>query len=144
MIQYLPKEALAPFFSKLFNLLFNRLSSSKTTKYIKSLLVFFSLFAIRYSTSELITVIDAAQPKLFAMVIERLIVPEIQRVSGTLERKICAVGLTRLLCDTPECFTGMDFKMCKSFNNRFIDFILKRRCLQFVLESIVEFSGQSV
>jgi exportin-2 (importin alpha re-exporter) len=106
MIEYLPKEALTPFLSKLFVLLFQRLSSSKTTKYVKSTIVFFSLFAIRYSPSELIAVIDAVQPKLFAMVIERLIVPEVQRVSGTLERKICAVGLGRLLCDSPECFTG--------------------------------------
>ena len=106
MIEYLPKEALTPFLSKLFVLLFQRLSSSKTTKYVKSLLVFFSLFAIRYSTSDLIAVIDAVQPKLFAMVLERLVLLELQRVSGTLERKICAVGLTRLLCDTPECFSG--------------------------------------
>jgi exportin-2 (importin alpha re-exporter) len=107
MIEYLPKEALTPFLSKLFVLLFQRLSSSKTTKYVKSIIVFFSLFAIRYSPTELIAVIDAVQPKIFAMVLDRLIVPDVQRVSGTLERKICAVGLARLLCDTPECFTGI-------------------------------------
>lgn len=106
MLEFLPREALAPFFSKLFVLLFQRLSSSKTTKYVKCLLVFFSLFSIKYSTSELIAVIDGVQPNLFAMVLERLVFPEIQRVSGQLERKICAVGLTKLLCETPECFSG--------------------------------------
>ena len=48
MVEFLPREALVPFISKIFVLLFQRLTSSKTTKYIKSLLVFFSLFAIRY------------------------------------------------------------------------------------------------
>lgn len=106
MIEFLPKESIAPFMSKIFVLLFQRLSSSKTAKYVKSLLVFFSLFAIRYGASELITTTDAVQPKLFGMVIERLILPEVQRVSGSLDRKTCAVGLTRLLCDAPECLTG--------------------------------------
>ena len=40
------------------------------------------------------------------MVLERLVVPEVQKVSGSLERKICAVGLTRLICESPICFTG--------------------------------------
>ena len=109
MIEFLPKETIAPFMSKIFVLLFQRLSSSKTVKYVKSLLVFFSLYAIRYGASELITTTDAVQPKLFGMVIERLILPEVQKVSGSLERKICAVGITRLLCDAPECLSGKFF-----------------------------------
>jgi len=107
MVEFLPKEALTPYLSGIFSILIQRLSSkTKTTKYVKLLLVFFSLFAIKYSTSDLITILDGIQPNLFAMVVERLIVLEIQRVSGALERKICAVGLTRLICDTPICFTG--------------------------------------
>lgn len=106
MIEFLPKEALQPFMNKLFVLLFQRLHSSKTTKYVKSLLVFFFLFAIQYGTAELIAVIEGVQANLFSMVLNRLVIPEVQRVSGNLERKICAVGLTRLICDTPACFTG--------------------------------------
>lgn len=108
MLEFFPKEALSQFFHRLFVLLFQRLSSSKTTKYVKCLLVFFSLFAIRYSPSELVAIIDAVQSRLFAMVLERLVFPEIQRVSGQLERKICAVGLVKLLCESPDCFSGIN------------------------------------
>lgn len=48
MVESLPSPALAPFINKIFVLLFQRLTSSKTTKYIKSLLVFFFLFAVRH------------------------------------------------------------------------------------------------
>ena len=107
MIEFLPREALTPYLSGIFSILIQRLSSkTKTTKFVKLLLVFFSLFAVKYSTSDLISILDGIQPNLFAMVVDRLIVLEIQRVSGALERKICAVGLTRLICDTPVCFSG--------------------------------------
>ena len=107
MIEFLPKEAMQPFMNKLFVLLFQRLQSSKTTKYVKCLLVFFFLFSIRYGTNELIGIIESVQANLFSMVLNRLVILEVQRVSGTLERKICAIGLTRLLCETPACFTGI-------------------------------------
>jgi exportin-2 (importin alpha re-exporter) len=48
MVEFVPREALAPYISNIFALLFQHLTSSKTTKYVKSLLVFFSLFTIRY------------------------------------------------------------------------------------------------
>jgi exportin-2 (importin alpha re-exporter) len=38
---------------------------------------------------------------MFGMVVERLFVAEVQRVSGTTERKICAVGITKLLTECP-------------------------------------------
>ncbi len=38
---------------------------------------------------------------MFTMVLERLFVMELQKVSGSLERKICAVGVTRILTESP-------------------------------------------
>ena len=35
------------------------------------------------------------------MVIEKLFVPDIQKVSGNLERKICAVGVVKILTESP-------------------------------------------
>jgi exportin-2 (importin alpha re-exporter) len=60
-------------------------------------------------TTELVNVIDGVQSRHFAMVIEHLIVPEVRKVTGSQERKICAVGLARLICDTPACFVGGHF-----------------------------------
>jgi exportin-2 (importin alpha re-exporter) len=46
------------------------------------------------------------QAGVFGMVCERLLIPEVQKVSGNVERKICAVGMTRLLCETPALLGG--------------------------------------
>eukprot|EP00118_Oscarella_pearsei_P025556 m.308373 g.308373 ORF g.308373 m.308373 type:complete len:973 (+) comp43881_c0_seq1:68-2986(+) len=89
----------------IFVLLFQRLQSSKTTKYVKGLLVFFCLFAGKHGGNALVELIEGIQPKLFGMVIERLFVPDVQKVSGVVERKICAVGMTRILTEATRLLT---------------------------------------
>lgn len=101
IIEFMPESVISPFINQIFVLLFQRLQSSKTTKYIKSLLVFFSLFAIKYGATNLIQTIDNIQAKMFGMVIERLFVADLQKVSGNIDRKICAVGVTKILTEAP-------------------------------------------
>ncbi|XP_063905831.1 exportin-2 [Zophobas morio] len=106
MIQYMPVEALAPYHKQIFFLLFKRLSSSKTTKYVINIIVFFCLYAVKYSANELVTVIDETQAQMFGMVLERLLISELQKVSGNVERKIVACGVTKMLCECPELYSG--------------------------------------
>ncbi|ROT71296.1 exportin-2 [Penaeus vannamei] len=105
MLLHMPKEVLDSYWNQIFAIMFRRLTSSKTTKYVKSLLVFFSLFACQHSGARLIQIIDSLQAGMFSMVVERLIVPDLQKVSGEIERKICAVGLSGLLAD-PTLYNG--------------------------------------
>ena len=46
-------------------------------------------------------IVDSIQPKLFAMVLEKVVIPESQKVSGPTEKKITAVGIIKLLTETP-------------------------------------------
>lgn len=39
--------------------------------------------------------------RMFGMVLEKIIIPEIQKVSGQVEKKICAVGITKILTECP-------------------------------------------
>lgn len=57
------REALAPYHKQIFILLFQRLSSSKTTKYVIGLIVFFNLYAVKFSGNELVSTIDGIQAK---------------------------------------------------------------------------------
>lgn len=43
---------------------------------------------------------------MFGMVLEKLLVAELQKVAGIIERKIVACGVTKLLCECPEMYTG--------------------------------------
>uniref|UniRef100_A0A8C4QN71 Exportin-2 n=1 Tax=Eptatretus burgeri TaxID=7764 RepID=A0A8C4QN71_EPTBU len=99
---------------QIFILLFQRLQSSKTTKFIKSFLVFINLFCVKYGAIALQELIDSIQPSLFGMVLEKVLVPEVQKVSGTVERKICAVGMTRILTECPAMMNCGDNKLWSS------------------------------
>lgn len=102
LVEQLEPSLLSPHIKDIFILLFQRLQSSKTTKYVKNLLVFFSLFAGKYGGSTLLQTVESIQPKLFLMVLERLYIPDVQKVSGQTERRICAVGITKILTEAPE------------------------------------------
>ncbi|GLV36439.1 Chromosome segregation 1 [Carabus blaptoides fortunei] len=106
IMQHFPSETLAPFHKQIFFLLFQRLSSSKTTKYVIALIVFFCFYAVKYSANDLVTVIDGIQPNMFGMVLEKVLIADLQKVSGNVERKIAACGIIKLLCDCPPIFSG--------------------------------------
>lgn len=38
---------------------------------------------------------------MFGMVLEKIVIPEVQKVSGPVEKKICAVGITKILTECP-------------------------------------------
>lgn len=106
LIEFVPMGELDIYVKQVFVLLFHRLQNSKTTKFIKNLLVFFFLFAYKYGAQSLISMIDGIQAKMFGMVLDRLVIPDVQKVSGNKERKICAVGMIKLLTEVPDLIDG--------------------------------------
>uniref|UniRef100_A0A3B3Z2F0 Exportin-2 n=1 Tax=Poecilia mexicana TaxID=48701 RepID=A0A3B3Z2F0_9TELE len=101
IIENMPPESITQYRKQIFILLFQRLQSSKTTKFIKSFLVFVNLYCVKYGAIALQEIFDSIQPKMFGMVLEKIIIPEVQKVSGTVEKKICAVGITKILTECP-------------------------------------------
>uniref|UniRef100_A0A8D3DNW8 Exportin-2 n=1 Tax=Scophthalmus maximus TaxID=52904 RepID=A0A8D3DNW8_SCOMX len=101
IIEHMPPESIIQYRKQIFILLFQRLQSSKTTKFIKSFLVFINLYSVRYGAIALQEIFDSIQPKMFGMVLEKIVVPEVQKVSGAVEKKICAVGITKVLTECP-------------------------------------------
>jgi exportin-2 (importin alpha re-exporter) len=43
---------------------------------------------------------------MFGRVLEKIIIPDVQKISGGVERKIAAVGIANLLCDCKEMMDG--------------------------------------
>ena len=115
MVEHLPPDSLSNFLKQVFIVLFQRLTSTKTTKYVKSLLVFFFVFVIKNGGATLIQMIDSIQPGMFGMVCDSLIVKDgtVQKISGVTEKKISAVGITKLLTETPDLFGG-------NYSNKFV------------------------
>lgn len=99
IIQHLPAEAIAQHKKAIFIVLFQRIQNAKTTKFVKSFLVFVSLFSVIFGANALQEVLDEIQPQIFGKVLGKIIIPEAQKVSGTVEKKICAVGITKILTE---------------------------------------------
>ncbi|KAL4708636.1 hypothetical protein ACJJTC_008162 [Scirpophaga incertulas] len=88
-----------PYLKQIMMLLFQRLSSSKTTKFIRGLIAFLGFYAAHMGADSLVELIDSVQTNLFAMYVERILLPDLQKVTGSLERKAAAIGCVRLLAD---------------------------------------------
>ncbi|TRY97477.1 hypothetical protein DNTS_008211 [Danionella cerebrum] len=101
IIEHMPPEAITQYRKQIFILLFQRLQGSKTTKFVKSFLVFINLYSVKYGAIALQEIFDSIQPKMFGMVLEKIVIPEVQKVSGQVEKKICAVGITKVLTECP-------------------------------------------
>ena len=43
---------------------------------------------------------------MFGRVLEKVIIPDVQKISGNVERKIAAIGITNILCDCPAMLDG--------------------------------------
>ena len=102
LVEHLSPEVMMSHYKDIFVLLFQRLQNSKTTKYIKGLVTFLCLFAGKRGGPLLVKIIDSIQPKLFLMVLEKVLISDVQKVVGQTERKICAIGITKLLTETPD------------------------------------------
>ncbi|CAB3229559.1 unnamed protein product [Arctia plantaginis] len=100
MLYKFGNDVMSQYTKQIITLLFQRLSSSKTTKYLRGLIAFLGFYAAHFGADNLIDVIDSVQPGMFSMYLERVLIPELQRVSGALERKAAAVGCIKLLCDS--------------------------------------------
>ncbi|XP_074642803.1 exportin-2-like [Tubulanus polymorphus] len=108
MIEHLPQNIMGQYLKQVFILLFKRLMGSKTTKFVKSLIVFFCLYSITYGGSSLIEMIDGIQENFFGTVIEKVLISDVQKISGRIEKKICAVGLTKILTEAPVMLQSYD------------------------------------
>ncbi|XP_037928334.1 exportin-2 [Teleopsis dalmanni] len=101
LISHYPYKELEPNMQRVFNLMFHRLSSSKTTKLVRGVIVFFSFFSAKQGATTLVQLIDTIQTSMFGMVIERLFIPEMAKVNTDMDRKIVAVGVTKILTECP-------------------------------------------
>jgi len=101
LIMYYPRADLQQSMAQIFSLLFQRLTSSKTTKFVKCLIVFFNFYAAKVGAPELIQLIDGIQNQMFGMVCQRIFVTDLNKVSGDIDRKIVAVGMAKILCEAP-------------------------------------------
>jgi len=97
-----PEAGLAPFEPTIWGILLSRLQNSSTTKYVRCFVVFASLVATRRGPAKLAESLNAIQAGLFDMVALQVWAPNLTKVAGVRETKLCCVATTKLLCESPQ------------------------------------------
>ncbi|KAL2612267.1 hypothetical protein R1flu_023959 [Riccia fluitans] len=101
VIENLSYQTFAQYVPQIWGILFTRLQRERTVKFIKSLIIFMSLFAVKHGHSLLTDSINAVQPNLVFMILEQIWVPNLTYITGDMETKLCAVAATKLLTESP-------------------------------------------
>ncbi|KAG6546655.1 hypothetical protein Mapa_011844 [Marchantia paleacea] len=101
VIESLSYHTFAQYVPQIWGILFTRLQRERTVKFIKSLIIFMSLFAVKHGHALLTDSINAVQPNLVFMILEQIWVPNLTYITGDTETKLCAVAATKLLTESP-------------------------------------------
>ena len=95
----LKSENIKHYLPNILKILFTRLSNKKTGKYVKCMVLFFSLFVVKFGGDALIQSLDGVQNGLFNMFCG-LWIEHLQKITGTIPRKLCGLAIVKLLCET--------------------------------------------
>ncbi|XP_050434823.1 exportin-2 [Adelges cooleyi] len=106
ILEHCPVETIQPQLKNIFILLFQRLSSSKTTKFVRELIAFIFFCVIKYGATSIVDLIDSVQNGMFGMLLEKIILPDAQKVTGNVNKKVTGVGIVKVLSDTPKLIDG--------------------------------------
>ncbi|KAF5733505.1 Exportin-2 -like protein [Tripterygium wilfordii] len=101
VIENLEYGGIAPFVHHIWSTLFGRLQRHRTIKFIKSLLIFMSLFIVKHGSGNLVDTMNAVQPNIFLVILEQFWIPNLKLITGTIELKLTAVASTKLICESP-------------------------------------------
>ncbi|KAF8393914.1 hypothetical protein HHK36_020115 [Tetracentron sinense] len=101
VIENLGYDVIAPFMGHIWAALFTRLQNSRTVKFLKSLLIYMSLFLVKHGSTTLVDSMNAVQPNIFIVILEQFWIPNLKLITGATELKLTSVASTRLLCEYP-------------------------------------------
>ncbi|KAG8653447.1 exportin-2 [Manihot esculenta] len=101
VIENLDYGVIAPYMVHIWNALFTRLQTKRTIKFVKSLLIFMSLFLVKHGSANLVDTMNAVQPNIFMVILEQFWIPNLKLITGPIEVKLAAVASGRLICESP-------------------------------------------
>ena len=101
VFEFMPDATLQQFISPILSTLFQRQMSSPTEKYSAHLVLALATFVHARGFALLEGGMNAVQPGIFAMVLDKIWIPHCVKINGSSERQVCALGSIDLLCRSP-------------------------------------------
>ncbi|KNA11161.1 hypothetical protein SOVF_137850 [Spinacia oleracea] len=90
--EYLPKILVS---------LLTRLQNNPTPKFVRSFLIFVSLFMVKHRWNNLVDAMDKIQNGLFLNILDKIWIQNLKQITGATETKLTAVASTKLICECP-------------------------------------------
>ncbi|XP_057468297.1 exportin-2-like [Actinidia eriantha] len=100
VVENLGYDVIAPHMVHIWAALFMRLQNSKTVKFVKSFLIFMSLFLVKHGSQNLVDSMNTVQPNIFLVILEQFWIPNLKMITGSIELKLTSVASTRLICES--------------------------------------------
>jgi exportin-2 (importin alpha re-exporter) len=100
MLMHFPPALMDPVLPTIFQILFARQTNAKTPKFTKCFALFVATVIARRGADALRQILEAIQPDIYFGVLEKILLPTVAKIAGAVERKLCAVALTSVLCDS--------------------------------------------
>uniref|UniRef100_A0A7N0VK74 Importin N-terminal domain-containing protein n=1 Tax=Kalanchoe fedtschenkoi TaxID=63787 RepID=A0A7N0VK74_KALFE len=101
VIEYLRLDDLSPHMTFIWSVLFLRLQKNPTVKFVKSLVIFMSLFVVKHGTINLVNSMNVVQENIFTVILQQFWIPHLKLIAGAIEVKVAAVAAVKVLCETP-------------------------------------------
>ncbi|GAX80072.1 hypothetical protein CEUSTIGMA_g7510.t1 [Chlamydomonas eustigma] len=101
LVENLPVPAYETHMPTICTLLFGRLQSSRTQKFVKGFVSFLAFFLVKHGPQLVATTVDRVQPGIFMMLVQQVWLPNMHLVSGSDEEKVVLVATAKCLCDYP-------------------------------------------
>lgn len=108
IIIYLPRPSTQKYIKQIFFAIFQRLTkpAMKTSKYLKGFIYFVSNLMICYPPDDIISAVDSIQPDIFKMIVESAILNYLPSIAAESEKKMCLIGMTKLLTQSEHMIRG--------------------------------------
>lgn len=100
IIESLDYSVIAPYFGQIWSALFTVLQGKQTGRFIKSLLIYMSLFLVKHGSKNLADTMNAIQANIFQVILVQFWISNLKLITGVIETKLTAVASTRLLCES--------------------------------------------
>ncbi|EGC37956.1 hypothetical protein DICPUDRAFT_97076 [Dictyostelium purpureum] len=98
LVENLDYSHLEKYLVNIFDVILTRISNKKTQKVVRCFTIFFSIFIIKFGVVQSAQITKSIKPDLWESILERLWLPTVNDINGSIEKKIISICLTNMIC----------------------------------------------
>jgi len=106
IVEKIPIKLWKQYAKAFIQMMFMRLKNSATPKFTRNFVSFAGFFCHKHGADSFVEICEEVNKGIFSNLLQKILIPNIEKVDGKTERKSCAVGMTDLLCKSKTMVSG--------------------------------------